>query len=106
MPDQSGLEVLTALLSVLDGVVLPTETDDEETLPPDIPCQVPHCTRSGIFRCSLGWRYCADHVGRHGAWGNPHTFSLDLMVRRKEIDSARATVIDRIQHYSELPDAR
>lgn len=96
MADQTGREVLETLLRLLEGIRLPTETGPEPTLRRDVDCQIPGCSSPAIFRCSVGFRYCAKHVHQHGAWGHAHEFGPMAVVRRADVEEAVKTIRDRI----------
>lgn len=105
MVEQSGREVLETLLRLLDGVELPTDTGSEPALRPDVNCQIPGCESPAIFRCSVGFRYCAKHVHQHGARGAAHPFDRMALLERAHIEAAKETIRERIAAWTPESDS-
>jgi len=96
LEEPSGLDVLKSLLETITGYNEAHTTVDEPVLAKDAPCQVAECKDPAVFRCSLGWRYCATHARIHGMRDGRHTFELIASRSLDHIKAAEAKVRERI----------
>lgn len=97
MPDDlEGLRVLLELLGPAKEASI-SDVDDDAVVTPELPCGVPNCHGSAVFRCETGFRYCARHARSHGEFHEKHQFSLMRKISAKTRADAQETISDRIR---------
>jgi hypothetical protein len=96
LEELSGLDLLKKLLESIRGYTPAETTVREPALERDVPCQVADCRSPSVFRCSAGWRFCANHAKLHGLRGEGHSFELIANRTLEQIRDAETRMGQRV----------
>ena len=96
--EEAGEQLLALLLAKVRGFTSLPGAEAIFVIADNVRCKVPGCKTSAIFRCSSGWRYCADHVRVHGpGMLERHSFDVIRTARPQEVADAGVTLQRRAE---------